>query len=397
MGRIWHGQLVSVSANCYTPAMASPSAYPPAMDHKGRQQRLRSILPARHLDALLVTHLPNILYLCGFSGSAAALVLTESGSFFFTDGRYAAQARAEVHGSRLVLGRKAPLTAAADWLASRPGKRAGGRVPYFRAGIEAEHLTVAARSRFAASLPSNFRHRETPALVESARMVKDTQEVQLLQAAARLGAGLFDRALEAIRPGVQETQVAAKMEYEAREAGAQAMSFPTIIASGKRSSLPHGRASRAAIPARGFVVCDVAVILTDHCSDMTRTVYVGRPSSEGRTAYQALREAQRAAVEAVRPGISVGEVDRAARKSLRYSGLAKYFTHSTGHGVGLEIHEAPRIGAGQAEILRPGMVINIEPGVYFPGRWGVRIEDMVLVTERGCEVLTPTSKELVEI
>jgi len=377
--------------------MVSRRAQQPVMDHKGRQQRLRSILPARHLDALLVTHLPNILYLCGFSGSAGALVLTESGSFFFTDGRYTAQARAEVHGPRLVIGRKPPLAAAADWLTSRQGQRAGGRVPRFRTGIEAEHLTVAARNRFVTSLPSNFRLRETPPLVESARMVKDAQEIQLLRAAVQLGAGLFERALEAIRPGVRETQVAAKLEYAAREAGAQAMSFPTIIASGKRSSLPHGRASRAAVPARGFVVCDFGVILTDYCSDMTRTVYVGRPSSEERRAYQAVKEAQRAAVEAVRPGIRVDEVDRAARKSLQYNGLEKYFTHSTGHGVGLEIHEAPRIGAGQSEILRPGMVITIEPGVYFPGRWGVRIEDMVLVTEQGCEVLTPTSKELVEI
>jgi Xaa-Pro aminopeptidase len=194
-----------------------------------------------------------------------------------------------------------------------------------------------------------------------------------------------------------ETRVAAEMEYAAREAGAEAMSFPTIIASGKRSSLPHGRASRAAVPVRGFVVCDFGVILSDYCSDMTRTVYVGRPSLQERTAYQAVKEAQQGAVDAVKPGISVGEVDHAARKSLQNSGLAKYFKHSTGHGIGLEIHEAPRVGAEQAESLQAGMVITIEPGIYLPRRWGVRIEDMVLVTERGCEVLTPTSKELVEI
>ena len=130
---------------------------------------------------------------------------------------------------------------------------------------------------------------------------------------------------------------------------------------------------------------------------MTRTVYVGRPSAAVRRGYQAVREAQQAALDAVRPGVSVGEVDRTARKSLQKSGLAKYFTHSTGHGVGLEIHEAPRVAAWQTEILQPGMVITVEPGVYVPGKWGVRIEDMVVVTERGCEVLTPTSKELVTI
>ncbi len=130
---------------------------------------------------------------------------------------------------------------------------------------------------------------------------------------------------------------------------------------------------------------------------MTRTVYVGRASADARRVYQAVQQAQQSAVDAVRPGISVGEIDYAARKSLKRSGLARYFTHSTGHGVGLEIHEAPRLAAGQAEMLRPGMVITIEPGVYIPGKWGVRIEDMVVVTEDGCEVLTPTSKELVEI
>ena len=256
---------------------------------------------------------------------------------------------------------------------------------------------MASRNRLAASLPSHIRLREALNLVERARMVKDAQEIERIRAAVLMGAGLFERALAAIRPGVTEAQVAAEMEYAARQAGAEGMSFPTIVASGDRSSLPHGRASRSTISARGFVVCDFGVILTDYCSDMTRTVYVGRPSSEERRAYRAVREAQQAAVDAVRPGVGVGEVDRAARKSLQNSGLAKYFTHSTGHGVGLEIHEAPRVGAGQTEILQPGMVITIEPGVYVPERFGVRIEDMVVVTERGCEVLTPTSKELVEI
>jgi Xaa-Pro aminopeptidase len=370
------------------------------MDYKGRQQRLRTDLAPQRLNALLVTHLPNILYLCGFHGSAGALLLTESKSMFFTDGRYTTQARSEDEGSQIVISSKAPLRAAAEWLANHGDKKAGrssARASLFRVGIDGDRLPVAARNRLAAALPSNIRLREAPTLVEQARMVKDAQEMQRLRASVLMGARLFDSALETIRPGVMETQVAAEMEYAARQAGAEGMSFPTIVAAGKRSALPHGRASRTAIPARGFVVCDFGVILSDYCSDMTRTVYVGRPSSEERRAYQAVKEAQQAAVDAVRPGVSVSEVDRAARKRLQNSGLAKYFTHSTGHGVGLEIHEPPRVGAGQADILQPGMVITIEPGVYVPGRWGVRIEDMVVVTERGCEVLTPTSKELVEI
>jgi Xaa-Pro aminopeptidase len=364
------------------------------MDHRGRQQRLQHSLSTQRLDALLITHPPNIQYLCGFTGSSGALVLTEKKAVFITDGRYTEQARSEVGSARIVIARQGPLAAAAAWLSSQQKK--GRRVPA-KIGIEGVHMTVAARSQLSGMLPKNIRLRPAPPLVEQARMVKDEEEIACIRSAVLLGASLFDRALEVIRPGVRETEVAAEMEYAARKAGAEAMSFETIIASGERSALPHGRASQAVIPAQGFVVCDFGVILSRYCSDMTRTVYVGRPSAEARGVYQAVKESQQAAVDAVRPGISVGEIDRAARKSLQKCGLAKYFTHSTGHGVGLEIHEAPRVAAGQTEILQPGMVITIEPGVYVPGKWGVRIEDMVVVTERGCEVLTPTSKELMTI
>jgi len=365
------------------------------MDHVGRLQGVQHTLAQRRLDALLITHLPNVRYLCGFTGSAGALVISETKSVFFTDGRYTEQARAEVQGPRVVIARKAPLQAAAEWLAKRRVKL--GPKPPWRVGVEEEHLTVAGRAHLAKILRSDFRLLEARALVEQARMVKDAEEIKLLRAAVNLGASLFDRALQVIRPGVKEVEVAAEMEYAARRAGAQEMSFPTIIAAGKRSALPHGRASEAEIPARGFVVCDFGVILAGYCSDMTRTVHVGRPTSEARCAYQAVREAQQAAVAAVRPGVSVGEVDQASRKLLNKQGLGRYFSHSTGHGVGLEIHEAPRVAAGQKEILRPGMVITIEPGVYIPDKGGVRIEDMVVVTERGCEVLTPTTKELITI
>jgi Xaa-Pro aminopeptidase len=175
------------------------------------------------------------------------------------------------------------------------------------------------------------------------------------------------------------------------------MSFETIIASGERSALPHGRASEAMIAGRGFVVCDFGVILHGYCSDRTRTVYVGAATVEARRVYDAVLASQQAAIDAVRPGVKVARIDQAARKTLQQNGLAQYFTHSTGHGVGLEIHEAPRLARGQQEVLRPGMVITIEPGVYLPGKWGVRIEDMVVVTEQGCEVLTPTQKEFIVI
>jgi len=362
------------------------------MNFEGRQEKLRENIARNRLDGLLVTHLPNVRYLCGFTGSAAALLITRSKSQFFTDGRYTEQASEEVQGARLVIARKAPLPAAAEWLTKNAKKL---RLKIL--GVEGEHLTVAERQRFAKNLPSGLRLRDASPMIERERMVKDEDEIEKIRAAVLLGASLFDVALKTIRPGVKEVEVAAEMEYAARCAGAEAMSFETIIAAGPRSALPHGRASDAPIPASGFVVCDFGVILAGYCSDMTRTVHVGQPSAEVRRIYQAVKDAQEAAVAAVKPESPVGKVDDVARKLLHNNGLGKCFTHSTGHGVGLEIHEPPRIAVKQKERLQPGMVITIEPGVYISGEGGVRIEDMVLVTEDGCEVLTPTSKELIII
>ena len=361
------------------------------MEFLRRQKKLREHLGTTRFDGLLISHLPNIRYLCGFTGSAGFLLVEESGSVFFTDVRYDTQGREEVKGAKVMIARKAVLSALAEWIEARRKRSKGWTI-----GIESEHMTVAEKKRLTDMLPSRHRLRDASAIVERERMVKDPDELEKIRAAVQLGANLFDRALEVLRPGVKETDVAAEMEHAARRAGAEEMSFSTIIASGARSALPHGRATAQAIVPGGFVVCDFGVILGGYCSDQTRTVWVkaasGTVPGEARHAYESVREAQQAAVAAVKPGVSVAEVDEAARKVLRKAGLGRYFTHSTGHGVGLEIHEAPRVAAGQKEILRPGMVITIEPGVYFPGKWGVRIEDMVAVSETGCEVLTPTSK-----
>jgi Xaa-Pro aminopeptidase len=316
----------------------------------------------------------------------------EAGSVFFTDVRYDTQAHEEVQGAKVVIARKAVLPALGDFLAARR-KRARG----WTIGIEAEHFTVAEKTRLTRIRPFGITLKDAPSIVERARMVKDDDELQRIRAAVVLGATLFDRTLEVLRLGVKEIEVAGEMEYAARRGGAEQMSFPTIIASGERSALPHGRASDQPVASGGFVVCDFGVILSGYCSDQTRTVWIGSAPQDARQAYEAVREAQQAAINAVRPGIPVGEVDAAARKVLRKAGLGRYFTHSTGHGVGLEIHETPRVADGQQEILQPGMVITIEPGVYFPGKWGVRIEDMVAVTAGGCDVMTPTSKDFLAV
>ncbi len=362
------------------------------MDFHSRQTKLREHLATTRFDALLVSHLPNVRYLCGFTGSAGFLLVEQDKSVFLTDVRYDTQAHAEVKAARVVIAKKALLNAVAEWIAS-----ARKRSRSWSLGIEADHFTVADKRRLGDLLPSSVRVRSASAAVERLRMVKDEEELDLIRAAVQLGATLFDRAVKVLRPGVKETEVAAEMEYAARRAGAEEMSFPTIIASGARSALPHGRASNQPVPVGAFVVCDFGVILRGYCSDQTRTVWMGKPVEQARQVYEAVLEAQQAAINAVKPGVNVSEVDAAARKVLHGKKLGRYFTHSTGHGVGLEIHESPRVAAGQKEALQPGMVITIEPGVYFPGKWGVRIEDMVAVTRQGCEVLTPTSKDFLAI
>jgi Xaa-Pro aminopeptidase len=367
------------------------------MNFHARQQELRDHLSTTRFDGLLVSHLPNIRYLCGFTGSAGLLLVEQGGSIFFTDVRYDTQAHDEVRVAKVVIAQKSLAAALGEFLGERRKRRRRRWV----LGLESEHLTIAEKRRLTKLRPVAVTLRDAPSIIERTRMVKDSGELERIRAAVALGARLFDRALEVLRPGVKEVEVAAEMELAARRSGAEAMSFPTIIASGPRSALPHGRASGQAIAPGGFVVCDFGVILAGYCSDQTRTVWVGpltgSAENDAREAYEAVREAQQAAIAAVRPGVTAGEVDAAARKVLRKAKLDLYFTHSTGHGVGLEIHEAPRVADGQREILQPGMVITIEPGVYFPGKWGVRIEDMVVVTAGGCEVLTPTSKDFLAV
>ena len=358
------------------------------MDYDRRRRALLAALPRFHADVLLVSHLPNVRYLCGFTGSAGVLALHAGKPVFFTDGRYAEQAHAEVRGARIVIARTGALEASAAWAAKR-GMRA--------IGLEANHTTLAARSALKRSLGAGFRLREIGGIIERQRQVKDESEIALVRDAVNLGSSLLDPVLRAVRPGVPEAAVAAELEFAARQRGADAMSFETIVAAGVRSALPHGRASAAPIPARGFVVLDFGVILHGYCSDMTRTVWVGKISRSERDLYEAVREAQQAGIEAVRAGVTCGEVDHAARSVLRRARLDRFFAHSTGHGVGLEIHEEPRLARGCQQVLEPGLVITIEPGVYIPGRGGVRIEDMVVVREGGCEVLTPAPKALIQL
>jgi Xaa-Pro aminopeptidase len=361
------------------------------MNFSLRKRRAGAAAKAAGAEGMLITHLPDVRYLCGFTGSSGAVVLVGGRAVLFTDGRYTAQAKIEAAGTRVVIAKKPAVIAACEWI-----EAAGVR----RCGFDAAHTTVAALETMRTAVSSKVRRGMFVAvgsLVAGMREVKDKDEIALVRAAAQVGCELFDGMLTYLEAGLTEVEVAATLEYAARLAGAEGMSFDTIVASGERSALPHGHATTAKLPKQGFVTLDFGVILDGYCSDMTRTVHMGKAQAGERDVYDSVLEAQEAAVAVVAPGVTAGEVDEAARSVLRRDKLDQYFSHSTGHGVGLEIHEGPRLAAKQTQVLEQGMVITIEPGVYMPGRFGLRIEDMVLVTETGGEVLTPSVKAWIEL
>jgi Xaa-Pro aminopeptidase len=363
------------------------------VNHSIRIGQLRRRITKAGLSGLLVTHLPDLRYLSGFTGSSAALAVTRRAARLFTDGRYLSQAAEEVQSAEVEIVSGSPSMAAVQWLAAQPGATT--------AGFDPAWTTVADLTRWKAALPIRLRRSFLSSLasplVEPLRLIKDADELALMSQAALTGCRLFERMLGFIRPGLKEIEVAAELEYQARLEGADGMSFETIVASGLRSALPHGRATETLLPRKGFLTLDFGIILGGYCSDMTRTVYLGKPRPKERAAYEAVLEAQQAGVQAVRAGASCGGVDEAARSVLRSAGFGEAFSHSTGHGVGLEIHESPRLGAGQKTRLHAGMVVTIEPGIYLAGEFGIRIEDMVAVTQTGGQVLTPAPKALIEL
>jgi Xaa-Pro aminopeptidase len=370
--------------------------------------RLKKLYVALHAagsdaDAMLITHPVDVRYLTGFTGSNAAIVLPlqhpgktrrDSGlskPVLFTDGRYIQQAKQETKHAGVVIAQGPILREACAHMVT-----AGVR----HCAIDGEHTIVATLDAMRRWIPSKLRRgffQPVAPLTAGLREIKDDEEIRQIRAAALLGCRLFEDLLTLIEPGKREVEIAAHLEFAARMAGAEGMSFETIVASGPRSALPHGHATKQRMPRRGFVVLDFGVLLGGYCSDMTRTVHLGPATTAERAAYEVVMQAQLAAIAAVRPGVSCGEVDEAARSVLRRAKLADFFTHSTGHGVGMEIHEGPRIAAKQPQTLKAGMVITIEPGVYLPGRFGIRIEDMVLVNRSGAEILTPATKAWIEL
>ncbi len=340
-------------------------------------------------DAFLVTHLPNIYYLSGFKGSSAALLVGPSGSSFFTDGRYAEQSRAEVEGARIKIGRRGLMLDVSGQL-TRLGRR-------LRVAFEDDRITVAQLNQLKRLSGSGIRWVPVRGAVEGLRAIKDADEIAAMRQAAALGSAVVDEVIKLVHTGVSELDLAAEVDYRIRRGGASGPAFDTIVASGPRSALPHAQPSDKVFRKNELVVLDLGAILRHYCCDITRTVYLGRAPRKVHRWYRAVLDAQSAACEAIRAGVTGEQVDRAARRVLERAGLGKRFIHSTGHGLGLEIHEAPRLAKGQKAALVAGNVVTVEPGVYLPGLGGIRIEDDVLVQPGGCEVLTTAPRELLEI
>jgi Xaa-Pro aminopeptidase len=352
-----------------------------------RRLRLLDLLGPSGPGAIAVSHLPNIRYLTGFTGSNALLLLTRHSAALFTDPRYELQAGQECDCPvRVVRGQLWPELV-------KEARRRRVR----RLAVEAAYLTVEQWNRLDSLRGRSLRLDAASGYVERLRTVKSPEEIQAIRSSVALCSKAYTAVVRRIRSGMTEQHIAALLDHQMRLLGAEGPAFETIVAAGPRSALPHARPTARPVRRNQLVLIDMGASLSGYASDMTRVVHIGRPGAKARRLYDAVLEAQLAALAAVAPGVKSSAVDDAARKSLKRNGLDKAFQHSTGHGLGLEIHEGPRLGAGVDDRLEAGMVITIEPGAYLEGFGGVRIEDTVLVTSGGAEILTPAKKELLVV
>lgn len=341
----------------------------------------------QQIEAFLVTGGANVRYLTGFTGSNGMVLVSPGGAVFFTDPRYTFQAQQEVACKIQVVPKGGLLPAVARYTAKRQIRALG---------FEKDHFSYQQHQLLTTALPKTALKPLDDA-VSRQRMVKTPAELDAIRRSVLTNSQAFDRAARKLKPGVRESELAAEIEYQMRRLGADRPSFDTIVASGARTALPHAHPTPRPIGPNELVLIDMGSSQDGYASDMTRMLHLGRVPRRTAQMYRAVLEAQLAAVDAVRAGVTAGQVDRAARRVLEQHGLDRAFTHSTGHGLGLEIHEPPRVGKGDKTRLEAGMAITIEPGAYIQDFGGIRIEDTLVVTKTGCEVLTPTPKELIAL
>jgi len=350
-----------------------------------RADRLVAMLDEREVDALLVTNLVNVRYLTGYTGSnGVALVGLNDLRTFITDFRYVTQAEQQVHGFERRIGEQDLLD---DAIAALPPGD-------LRLGIEDQHMSVRTFDRLREALPARVELVPGGGGIERLRTVKDAEEVARIRAAAELADAALQRTLEEGLAGRTEHAVALALEQEMRSLGAERPSFDTIVAHAAHGALPHAVPRDVEIATDSLVTIDWGAQLDGYCSDCTRTFAVGEPSEQAREVYELVLQAQLAGLDAVRPGVSGRDADAVARELIAAAGHADHFGHGLGHGVGLEIHEAPRLSRPSDATLAAGHVVTVEPGVYLPGELGVRIEDLVVVTNDGCERLNTLPKDL---
>jgi len=348
---------------------------------------LRNELSSLKLDAFISTAAPTLQYLCGYSGSNGLLVVSKRSVHFFTDFRYQEIIQTAVTADAKIIGKGSLLQVVA---------KKGVFKSFKTVAVEQDRLSLTEfvlLKKFI--LPKKIVL--TSGLVEQLRAVKDHWETASLKRAFAISDRVFDQLLGIIKPGMTELEVSAEISYLHKKHGAENDSFDVIVASGVRGSLPHGTATEKKIRTGEFITLDFGCLFGGYHSDMTRTICVGRPTAEMKKVYRTVLDAQQKACDAVRSGIPAKLLDRIARKHIANKGYGKYFGHSLGHGVGLEIHELPRVAPKSKDTLEAGNVITIEPGIYLPERFGIRIEDTVVVTSSGCEVLTRSPKELITI
>jgi Xaa-Pro aminopeptidase len=355
---------------------------------KIRRKALRGLISTAKLDALVITHPANWYYLTGFTGDAGVLIVSQGAAALVTDGRFTTQVRKETSSVRLLEQKGSLLDSTGRFL-----RQKGFR----RAGFDPSQTSVAQLSLLRKAAGARTTWIAAPGLVGTLRARKEPSELARMRQAAILAGDVLTRAIDLLKPGVMENEVAAEIEYQMRRGGASGAAFETIVAFGDRSALPHARPTAKRLRKNELVVLDLGAILAHYCSDITRTVYVGRAPERVKEWYRAVLEAQTAAIAAVRAGVSCGDVDAAARQVLAGYKLDRLFTHSTGHGLGLEVHEDPRVARGQKARLEPGCVVTIEPGVYMAGVGGIRIEDDVAVHAGNTEILTRIPRDLIEL
>ncbi|PRO66703.1 M24 family metallopeptidase [Alkalicoccus urumqiensis] len=348
-----------------------------------RVEAVRQKLQEENADALLVTSSVNRRYLTGFTGTAGAVLITAEAALFITDFRYTEQAAAQAEGFTIVE-HKVPLVEEAAAQLKKLG--------ISTLAFEKEHVTFAQYEAYKQAFEAELI--PVSGMVEDLRLKKDAGEIDIIQQAVDIADRAFTHIQSYIQPGVKEIDVATELEFFMRKQGAESSSFDIIVASGLRSAFPHGVASAKEIASGELVTLDFGAYFQGYCSDITRTVAVGEPSEKLRTIYETVQKAQEIGVQKIRPGMTGKEADALTRDYITEAGYGSYFGHSTGHGMGMEVHEGPALSHRSDKKLEPGHVVTVEPGIYVAGTGGTRIEDDLLITEDGCRILSSSTKEL---